>query len=332
MISEKAICELLSDLLPTGRLNRCFESDAEIICVNGGPCLFSTDEFSAEDLFREADAYSLGWNIATGALSDILACGGQPLYYAHALTVSPLWEMEYLDRFGCGVRDVLNAAGARFIGGDCGRSPLWRCTASVIGSCEGPPVRRRGAASGDLIYLSGRIGAGNLEAALKLRAEVVPAWAHSLVNRFALRLPESAIMRRHASACIDTSDGVWSGLNCLGDLNGCGYEVADLPYHPAAVRVCEAVALPRIVLFLGECGEYELLFTVRPELEGSLLAEARETGCTFHRLGRVTPGERRLRQDGREFDLGSLRIQARDYETPQRYFQDLSRWLEQQLR
>ena len=151
MISEKAICELFSSMLPSGRANDCFESDAEIISLNGTPNgLFTTDEFSAEDLFRENDPYLLGWNIAAGAISDILACGGVPLYYAHALTVDPRWDAAYLRGLGTGVRDVLKATGARFIGGDCGRSEVWRCTVSVIGWCEGAPVRRRGARPGDL--------------------------------------------------------------------------------------------------------------------------------------------------------------------------------------
>ena len=149
MISEKAICELFSSMLPSGRANDCFESDAEIISLNGAPNgLFTTDEFSAEDLFRENDPYLLGWNIAAGAISDILACGGVPLYYAHALTVDPRWDADYLRGLGTGVRDVLQATGARFIGGDCGRFEVWRCTVSVIGWCEGAPVRRRGARPG----------------------------------------------------------------------------------------------------------------------------------------------------------------------------------------
>ena len=53
MMSEHDICELLSSLLPSGRLNRSFESDAEVLDFEGRPCLFTTDEFSAEDLFRD---------------------------------------------------------------------------------------------------------------------------------------------------------------------------------------------------------------------------------------------------------------------------------------
>ena len=323
-LSEHAICELLSGRLPSGRLNACFESDAEVIVLNGGKCLFTMDEFSEEDRFGEGDARLLGWNIAVGAISDIYACGGQPLYYAHALTVDEKWDGRYVSGFGEGVRDALEATGARFIGGDCGRAKLWRCTVSVLGLCEGAPVLRRGAAPGDGIYLTGPIGGGNLEAALRLAQGQAGAGAPGpdWVLRLPVRREESMLIKGFASACIDTSDGVWAGLNALGDLNGCGYALANLPYLPAGLDFSARASLPRGLLFLGECGEYELLFTVRPEREAALVVAAREAGCEPHRLGRMTAGERTLSEAGRTLDLASLRIQARDYATPQEYPRD----------
>ncbi len=329
MLSEKAICELLSSLLPEGRLNRCYESDAEIININGGQCLFTTDEFSAEDLLREDDAYALGWNIAAGAISDILACGGVPLYYAHALTLNPQWDAGFIGRFGSGIREVLKATGARFIGGDFGRSEVWRCTVSVIGACEGQPVLRRGAKPGDFIYLSGTIGAGNLEAALRLQ-ERQGIRSAAVNNRFPLRLAESALMKKYASCCMDTSDGVCAALNTLADLNGCGYAIADLPYQETALRFCEQAGLPPVFLFLGECGEYELLFTVPAERQPAFERETREAGCAFHCLGRMAAAGRRLHEGGRIIDAGSWRAQARDFAQVQQYIAALARWLEEQ--
>jgi thiamine-monophosphate kinase len=331
MISERAICELLSSMLPSGRANDCFESDAEIISLNGKPnCLFTTDEFSAEDLFRDNDPYLLGWNIAAGAISDILACGGAPLFYAHALTVDPRWDREYLCGFGSGVRDVLNATGARFIGGDCGRSEVWRCTVSVIGSCAGIPVRRRGAVPGDLIYLSGEMGAGNLEAALRLLPDKDSSFAKTIKTQFPLRLAESALLSNYASCGIDTSDGVCAALHSIADLNACGYAVANLPYFPAGLDFCRRASLPATLLFLGECGEYELLFTIRPDREASFLAEARKSGCAFQRLGTITRSGRELKEQGRSIDLDSWRASARDFESPRAYLEAMARWLGRQ--
>ncbi len=328
MIREKDICELFSSMLPSGRANNCFESDAEIIHLNGQPnCLFTTDEFSAEDLFRDNDPYLLGWNIAAGAISDILACGGLPRYYAHALTVDPRWDADYLRAFAKGVGDVLKATGALFIGGDCGRSEVWRCTVSVIGSCEGVPIRRCGARPGDLIYLSGEVGAGNLEAALRLYQGCYSKISKSTGVQFPVRLRESALMRDFACCCIDTSDGVCAALNALADLNTCGYAVANLPYLGRGLDFCRGASLPATLLFLAECGEYELLFTIRPDREEQFLNEARKLGCPFHRLGTITATGRQLRENGRTLDLQSWRGQARDFASLEQYLEALGRWL-----
>jgi thiamine-monophosphate kinase len=328
MISEKNICELLSCLLPSGRMNNCFESDAEVIEIKGAPYLFTTDEFSGEDLFRENAPYDLGWNIASGALSDIFACGGQPLFYAHALTVNAHWDAEFLGWFAAGVRDVLQSTGTGFIGGDCGRSELWRCTASVIGACGQRRISRMGATPGDSIYLTGQVGAGNLQAALRLCPRSNAEWADALDNRFVLRQRESAVICRHASAGIDTSDGVWAALTTIADLNRCGYQVEAIPYLPGGLRVLKEAGMPKPLLFLGECGEYELLFTVSPEREEALLADGEKNQCTFRRLGQIVSRERVLDDDGRRLDLGSLRLQARSFETPQEYLQALINWLQ----
>jgi thiamine-monophosphate kinase len=90
---ETALIKLIDSLLPVGkdRLNRCFECDSEIIDWGGKKLLFTMDEFSAEDRLREHDPYSLGWNVAVGSVSDILATGGTPTLFAHGLTVGRAW-------------------------------------------------------------------------------------------------------------------------------------------------------------------------------------------------------------------------------------------------
>ena len=326
MISEKEICQSLSAILPRGRVNDCFESDSEIFVLNGTPYLFTTDEFCAEDLFREDDPYLLGWNIAAGAISDIFACGGRPRFYAHSLTVNETWTAGFTEAFGRGVAAVLEATGAGFIGGDCGRSPVWRCTASVIGSCDGPPILRRGARPGDLVYVTGPLGAGNLGAALRLCGGKAPEPAQFSVQ-FALRSKESALIRRFASACMDTSDGLWTSLNTLATLNQCGYAVRDVPLVPAAAAFCPRLGLPPLLLLFGECGEYELIFTIRPEHQEELEAEAGRAECSLHRLGEMTGSNRSLQQGDKTLNLNGINLQARDFDTPHSYLTALAKAL-----
>lgn len=327
MPSEKEIIEIMDRLLPQRRLNRCNESDCEIIILGGKRFLYTTDEFSAEDRFCERNPRLLGWNIAAGAISDIYACGGAPIYYAHSLTVAKTWDTAFVEGFGHGVADALRKSGALFIGGDCGQAQAWRCCVSVIGACKGAPITRIGARPGHGIYLSGRIGAGNVQAAL----DVIPLDELSVSQFSGIRLPlrgrETALIRRYASSCIDTSDGVGKAVSIIADVNGCGYALDALPYHRAGALLAKAASLPQIMLFLGECGEYELLCTVPADRERKFTKEAHENGMRFYRLGIITESGRTAADGKDTIDLSSLKIEARGFDSTPQYLRSLTNWI-----
>ncbi len=332
MNEESKIISLISGVLPrsTQQINRLFEADSEVIRYRGGKLLYNIDEFSQEDLFRDDDPYTLGWNIAVGAISDILATGGTPLYYAHSLVVSKNWTEDYIKLFAAGIADVLKKAGVSFIGGDFGRSEIWRCTATVIGELEGEPLMRSGARAGDSIYISGRIGLGNIEAGLKLYADkkLLKKLTQPVKNRFALRMEEALMIKEYASSCIDTSDGVFNALNAISEMSNTGYIIDDLPYIKAGLLLAKALSMPRTLLFLGECGEYELLFTVRKEIEADFLNKAKENNLVYYKIGEVTERSVRvLNEDGKKYGLSNLNIRARDFDFPKEYLNGLTAFL-----
>ncbi|MBU0676444.1 MAG: thiamine-monophosphate kinase [Proteobacteria bacterium] len=334
MNREVELIKKITAIMPTEhqRGNRAFECDAEIIKVSDKELLFTIDEFSAEDLFRDHDPYSLGWNCAVGAISDILAAGGVPTWYGHSMTVAHDWSSNYIEQFAQGVADVLVRAGVGFMGGDFGSTETWRYTASVIGIPEGRPLLRRGASIGDIIYLSGRIGLGNLEAALNLfskRREVVAKITAKIKTRLPLRLLEANLLRQYATSCIDTSDGMRVSLDCMAEINNSGYLIETPPYLKSGLWAAKLLSLPAPLLFLGEAGEYELLFTIKEEDEDRFLLAAEQQGLCFYRLGMVAKADTRLlRQGNHEFDLKGLNIRGRDFVDAEGYLQALKDWLE----
>jgi len=164
---EKDVIKIINEIMPRSilQINKPFEMDSEAIELKheGRHLLFSTDEFSEEDMFMEQDAFALGHNIAVGTLSDIYASGGIPKYYAQSLTINEMFTAEYLRDFHEGVAAVLRQANVAFIGGDFGKSHIWRCTSSAIGFAE-KILKRSGAKVGDSIYITGEIGSGNMQA------------------------------------------------------------------------------------------------------------------------------------------------------------------------
>lgn len=308
-MKERELIEKLAKIMPgTGlRQNRIFESDSEVLNFAGKNMLFTTDEFSGEDMFSEKDPYVLGHNIAVGAISDIYASGGTPLFYAHSLTVNELFNEKFLEKFYRGIAGVLTEAGAAFIGGDFGRAGEWRCCASVIGVSE-RPVFRSGAKAGDNIYITGKVGGGNLQAAAMIYN------INAAGIKFKLRKAESELIRQYATSCMDTSDGAFNAVNTISRMSGTGFDLFNIPYIKAGRIAAKLLGLPEEMLFFCECGEYELLFTAPRELP-------------FYKIGRVTESGKLLHNK----DISKINISAREFENMADYLKAVKNLCEELL-
>ncbi|MBI4706744.1 MAG: thiamine-monophosphate kinase [Candidatus Omnitrophica bacterium] len=316
--NEQRLINLITNILGESdcRVNKCFESDAEIVKFGDSYLLFTMDEFSSEDMLLCDNPYTFGWNMAIGGISDILACGGIPLFYAHAITVDKNWDEQFIKGLFQGVLSVLKKSNTAFIGGDVGEGNEWRYTVSIIGKLDGKPIMRKGGDAFDIIYISGEIGSGNLQAALKL----YPNEHSNIIPAFNLRLKESVLIREYATSCIDTSDGVFNALNTISQINNTGYIVENLPYIKDGLALTKRLSLPKTLLFLAEAGEYELLFTIKQDDEQEFLQKATANGFLFYRLGQIISSPARiLFEDGQKIDLEGLNISARDYNTTEEY-------------
>jgi len=307
-----------------------FETDASTFRAGNDELLFSTDEFSAEDNFRSHNAAVLGWNVAAATISDILAAGGVPHFYGHSVTIQPDWDDLYLDRFSKGIASCLAAAGAAFIGGDLGMSDMWRYTGIAIGN-KMVELNRRGAKAGDLIYMTGNVGAGNLEAALRLysdKASLKPLLNMVQVN-FPLRMKEAALVRKYANCCIDSSDGIFRAVLDLARLSNQGFIISDIAYHTQGMLACKLLGKPEEVLFLGECGEYELVFTIPPGSEPELLSDAHTQHLVFRKIGMISGDKMMILKNGKNsLDLNGYSIFARNYKDVKEYLRELVQFIE----
>ena len=332
MSKEKEMIEIINKHMPrsASQLNKLFEADSEIVQFHGERLLYTMDEFSEEDLLRDKDPYVLGWNMAVGSISDILASGGKPTYYAHSLVIQNSWSQDYVSKLSLGIAQVLKDVGAAFIGGDFGTSKTWRYTGSVIGDLEGPPMLRSGAKVGDGIFVTGPIGSGNVEAALVLYANnpFIKHLAGQWKNAFRLRSKEAEVIKRYSCCCMDTSDGVFNALNAISEMSKTGFVVGNLPYVKSGLLLAKALNIPKEVLFLGECGEYELLFTLSKEAEEEFLNEARQKKLEFYKLGEVKEQSiKSLWKKDWEIDLITYDLSARNYTDPKNYLRAVINFL-----
>jgi len=226
-------------------------------------------------------ADSVGYKSLARATSDLAAMGASPRYFLLALALPLARTGDWLDGFLRGMAKASRHLGIRLIGGDTKRHASVAISITVLG--EIPPglaVTRAGARPGDIIYVSGKLGAAQLgllmlkndrNLALKrgLRARSSPLHAH-LYPQIRVALGSWLARNRVASAMMDISDGLSTDLLRLCEASQVGADIwADrIPCARIPSRLGKLVgrkALDPLDLALNGGDDYELLFTVSPK-------------------------------------------------------------------
>jgi|LGVF01.1.fsa_nt_gb thiamine-monophosphate kinase len=331
MLNEVELIKCIAKQLPrsSNQKNKIFETDAEILPFGNTTMAITIDEFSDEDLFRTNNPYDLGWNMAIGGISDILACGSTPLYYAHSFTKGEDWDDNFVETLSRGVGDVLRAYGTSFIGGDFGQSKAWRYTATVIGEINGEPLKRSNAKVGDGIYITGEIGSGNLQAATALykNHNGIDRLINKMIPRFSIRLEEAKLIRSYSKCCMDTSDGLLNGLKSIALSSRVGFEIENIPYLSSGILAAKLLRLPKTLLMSCESGEYELLFTVPRDCEKVFQKELNSKSMKITRIGQIAnPGLMNYKIQKKKIDFLDFDISARAYKDQKDYIKDVANY------
>jgi len=107
-------------------------------------------------------AHDLGWKAAASNLSDVAAMGAVPTGLVVALAAPADTPVTFLEEFADGLRDgcAAMAPGCGVVGGDLSVSSTLTIAVTAFGDLEGrPPVLRSGASDGDVVAVSGVLGA-----------------------------------------------------------------------------------------------------------------------------------------------------------------------------
>lgn len=271
--------------------NRTHQADAEIVRMADGSWLAATVDGLHEEyaLGILRDPFILGWNVVAHSLSDLAAVGASPLGVLVAVNFPRTAEATWQEAFFGGVDAAVRAHGTYCLGGDTNFSsePGFTCTAlGTIARAE--PTLRVGGTPGDLLYITGPLGTGNL---LGIASQVDKGLWTTLEKEYKplARLKEGLALAPFVSCAIDTSDALLQGLAILADLNGVGIEFdhsTDL-YAPPLVALTEKIRFPLWLINVFGMGEYELILAVPPACEPAFLARAREENLTIKRIGRM---------------------------------------------
>jgi thiamine-monophosphate kinase len=207
----------------------------------------------------------LGWKAMMAAVSDVAAMGGEPGF--SLVTVAGPSATD-LGRLYEGLGAAAAACRCPIVGGDLSNAADLVVTVAVSGSCDGVPVRRSGARPGDLVWVTGTLGAS--AAGLRRYRAIAagdPAGSHDRALMRAHARPTAelaagrAARRAGAGAMIDVSDGLAADLGHVAEASGVGIRLDEIPVAEGATEE-EA---------LGGGEDYVLAFSAP---EGASVADA----------------------------------------------------------
>lgn len=235
---------------------------------------------------------ALGHKALAVNLSDLAACGAQPLAFTLALAL-PRADEAFLDGFARGLFGLAEAHRIELVGGDTTQGPLNICITAFGEVPDGAALLRSGARPGDELYVSGTVGDARL--ALEVfRGTAALEGAGFAAVRTAMERPQPRValgvaLRGVASSAIDVSDGLLGDLGHVLRRSGVGARVEVDAVPRSAVLAAQPMALQRECTLAGG-DDYELLFTAAPADAERVAAAARSAGVAVTRVGRIESG------------------------------------------
>lgn len=226
----------------------------------------------------------LGYKAVSVNVSDIYAMNARPRQITVSLAISNRFSVEALDELYEGIRAACEHYGVDLVGGDT-TSSLKGLVISVTAIGQAPEsdlVYRNGAQVGDLICITGDLGAAYLGLQLLEREKRI--WQENPGVQPDLEEQKYAIGRQlkpearkdiievfrkvdlKPTAMIDISDGLASELFhiCRQSKVGALIEESGVPIHPDAQMLALKFKLDPITCALSGGEDYELLFTINP--------------------------------------------------------------------
>lgn len=273
----------------------------------------------------------LGYKSAMVNFSDVYAMGGMPRQITVSLGISQRFTVEDMEELYAGLQLACEAHGVDVVGGDT-TSSMTGLTISItcIGDVEkGKAVLRNGAKAGDLVCVSGNLGAAYMGLQLLEREKAVyyqqlkenkgnetmemaqPDFAGKeyLLERqlrpearrdIILKLQEKGVQ---PTSMMDISDGLSSELMHICEQSNCGCRIYEehLPLDYETASQAEEFNMNVTTCALNGGEDYELLFTV-PLADKEKVEKIEDV----HLIGYITKaedGKVLITRDGSVFDL-----------------------------
>lgn len=251
--------------------------DAAVVEPGSGQQILTTDllvqgvhfdrgSISARDLGRKSIAVNV---------SDVAAMGGSPRFALASIALSSELDAAWVMELYGGMRDACAEYALALVGGDTNRADLIVVSIAVVGEvAAGRAVRRSGAQPGDLVVVTGSLGAaaGGLVLSRahpsKAAAALSEPWGRGLLDALArptARVGEGqTLAQTGVTAMMDLSDGLAKDLSrlCLASGVGARLDLSAIPVADALQAAAPTLGVDALELALSGGEDYELLATI----------------------------------------------------------------------
>lgn len=286
----RSACAQGGENIPLGIGDDC----ALLQIPTGHYCAVSTDSLVSGVHFPEdSPPFLLGQRVLAVAVSDLAAMGAKPLGFTLAITLEQI-DTPWLQAFSEGLSAMAQHCAIALIGGDTTRGPL-AMTVTVMGAVPANHgLLRSGAQVGDLLCVSGPLGAA--AAALpfvlgQVAADTVPAEAQQqLLAAYWTPQPQLELGRwllGKASAALDISDGLLADCGHIAKASKVALQIeqARVPIAAAVLRAVGDAGALQCALSGGD--DYQLAFTIA----ASYLESLQQQFTAVQVIGRVSAGQ-----------------------------------------
>lgn len=207
----------------------------------------------------------IGWKCWVSNVSDVISMGASPLIGLVTLGLPSDLPIVAIDALYDGILDACAFYGTLVLGGDIVGSPIPFVTVAMTGRCDGAPLTRRGARVGDLVAVSGPLGASS--GGLRLLEGGIPLHgpnreglirAHRRPN---VRKDMGPVLRQKGvTSAMDISDGIAADMRKLAAASEVAASI-DVSLVPIASELWAEFPADAVEMALGGGEDYELIFT-----------------------------------------------------------------------
>lgn len=303
-LGEKAVvASLLSKIKGSAAVGP--GDDAAAIDMGDRYLVATTDIISrTAHLPKGMTAHQIGWFVAAVNFSDIAAMGARPIGLLLSFCLPRDLHIAELEDIMRGAQDCAATVDSEIIGGDTKEGREMVISGTALGEVAKDRILlRKGARKGDLLAVTGTMGLAAAGYAAYMQKVSAPAAIRALLEPRP-RIREGLILSTSgaATSAMDVTDGLAYSVHELSRQSGIYFKIewGNIPVDPQVHAVAERTGerVEDMVLHYG--GDYELLFTLRPDM---LERIQEELGDDFTIIGRAEGRENVLIKDGKVLPL-----------------------------